>query len=59
MSDAAPEPPLAYSPGDAARMLGCSRDTIYTLMRRGELQSYKVGGMRRIKRSDLLALLGG
>ncbi len=53
---AAPER-LAYSPREAAELLSISRDTVYNLMRDGALPSVKLGGSRRIRRADLIALL--
>jgi len=41
---------------DAARWLGCSVPTIERAVRRGELQSIKVGRLRRFRRADLLPL---
>jgi excisionase family DNA binding protein len=39
---------LAYSPGEVAALLGCSRPFIYTLMADEKLPSLKLGGRRLI-----------
>lgn len=41
---------------DAASWLGCSVPTIERAVRRGELQSIKVGRLRRFRRADLMSL---
>lgn len=48
---------LAYSPSDAADILGCSRAFLYTLMVTGELPSCKIGSRRFVRRADLQELL--
>lgn len=53
-----PSDKLAYSPAEAAALLGCTRQHIYTLMARGDLPSKKLGGARRITRAAILRLLG-
>lgn len=51
--------PVAVSPEAAAKMLGISRGTFYThiypRVRDGSIQSLKIGGLRRIVVSSLLA----
>jgi excisionase family DNA binding protein len=42
------QPRWAYSPGEVAELLGCSRPFIYTLMADEELPSLKLGGRRLI-----------
>jgi excisionase family DNA binding protein len=41
------------SPQELQELLGCGRTFIYELLARGELPSYKIGKLRRIKLSDL------
>lgn len=43
----------AFRPNEAARWLGCSRDTIERLWRSGELRSFKIGTARYISASEL------
>ncbi len=38
---------------DVARILHISRSSVYTLIRRGELPFFQVGGMLRIRRADV------
>ena len=50
---------IAVSPSEAAEMLGCTRQTVYTLIERGELRRYTVGKrLSRIPIGDVLALIG-
>lgn len=51
-------PPPDVSIDEAADWLGQSRATIYNYLHRGELESYKLGRSRRIKRESLLKLVG-
>ena len=46
------------SPGEAAELLGVSRQTIYNLAERGQLTRYKVGRCVRLHRREVLALVG-
>jgi excisionase family DNA binding protein len=39
---------LVVDPDQACVMLNCSRDTLYDMLRNGELQSYREGRSRRI-----------
>jgi excisionase family DNA binding protein len=48
---------LAYSPDEAARKLGCSRQMIYNFMTSGQLASVKLGRSRKVMHADLVALL--
>lgn len=41
-------PILLVCPEDAARVLGIGRTKVYELIRRGELRSVRVDGLRRI-----------
>lgn len=43
----------AFRPNEAARWLGCSRDTIERLWRSGELKSFTVGRARYISAREL------
>jgi excisionase family DNA binding protein len=49
---------FAYSPAEAAALLGITRKHIYTLMHRGELQSKLIGRCRRIPRTEVERLAG-
>ena len=49
---------LAFSPDEAARVLGVSRATIMRIVADGSLRSAKIGRRRVIARSALLELLG-
>jgi excisionase family DNA binding protein len=42
------ETPLLLTTVEAARRLGCGRTTVYELMTSGELESVKVGRLRRV-----------
>ncbi|MDA1061659.1 MAG: excisionase family DNA-binding protein, partial [Chloroflexi bacterium] len=48
---------LAYRPDEAARALGCSRDTIFRLLASGRLRSYRVGAARFISAEVLRAFI--
>ena len=48
---------LAYSPGEAARLIGYSRSGFYQLLSGGEIPSFKQGRKRLIRRSDLLTFM--
>ncbi len=37
---------------EAADLIGISRDRVYTLIRTGEIESLKIGGLRRIARTS-------
>jgi excisionase family DNA binding protein len=50
---------LAYSVDEAAQVLGVARETIYELIRSGELRSRKAGSRRIIGRHHLLEFLDG
>ena len=45
---------MAYGVNDAATLLGVSRWTLYELLRRGEIRSFKVAG-RRLVSADAIA----
>lgn len=40
--------PLFVKPAEAARLIGCSRSSIYELIQSGEVPHTKFGGMLRI-----------
>ena len=61
MSLAIPDPAparLAFSPAEAASMLGITRKTIYKLMERGELRTTKIGSCRRVPADEVRRLAG-
>ena len=45
---------LAYSPAEAAQLLGYSRNGFCALLAAGEIPSFKQGRKRLVRRSDLL-----
>jgi excisionase family DNA binding protein len=49
----------AYTPTEAAHLLGVTRQTVYNLIDRGELRRFKVGRLTRIPVADVLSLVGG
>lgn len=54
LADAGP-PPVLHRPEDAADQLGVSRAQIFDLMKRGEIESVKIGRLRRIPHVVLVA----
>ena len=50
---------LAYSPDEAAELLGISRELVHDLLRTGQLRSVKAGRRRLIARHHLEAFLSG
>ena len=48
---------LAYSPSEAAELLGLSRARVYELMASGDLPSLRIGRSRRIRHEALVAFL--
>lgn len=44
---------LMYSPRELMAFLGVSRSSVYRWLRSGQLKSVKLGGSRRISRSDI------
>jgi excisionase family DNA binding protein len=50
---------LAYSPDEAAVLLGISRELVHDLLRTGQLGSIKAGRRRLIGRHHLEAFLAG
>jgi excisionase family DNA binding protein len=57
MSDA-PVERLVLRPAEAAQALGVCVKTIYNLMERGDLPSISIGRARRIRVSDVKAMIG-
>jgi excisionase family DNA binding protein len=41
--------PLAVSPGEAARILGCGRTKLYELLTSGEIKSFHLGRRRLVR----------
>jgi excisionase family DNA binding protein len=54
-----PEPPALVDITTAARMISCSRTTLYALMDSGELPSRHVGRRRLVPRAALEAFAAG
>ena len=50
---------LAYSPDEAAELLGISRELVHDLLRTGQLGSVKAGRRRLIGKHHLQAFLAG
>jgi excisionase family DNA binding protein len=50
---------LAYSPDEAAELLGISRELVHDLLRTGQLGSVKAGRRRLIAKQHLEAFLTG
>jgi excisionase family DNA binding protein len=50
---------LAYSPDEAAELLGVSRELVHDLLRTGQLGSVKAGRRRLIAKRHLEAFLAG
>ena len=50
---------LAYSPDEAAELLGISRELLHDLLRTGQLRSVKAGRRRLIAKHHLEAFLAG
>jgi excisionase family DNA binding protein len=49
---------LAYTPAEAAELLGISRKHVYVLMERGELRTTKIGSCRRVPADEVRRLAG-
>jgi excisionase family DNA binding protein len=49
--------PLALTIKDAARVIGCSRSTIYELIGEGRLEAFKLGAATRITMASVKALI--
>lgn len=48
-----PQPPIAVSPDEAARLAGVGRTTLYAALATGDLPSIKIG-TRRLTRLDAI-----
>lgn len=48
---------IAYSPGEAAEALGCSRKNIYAMFSAGLLTPHKIGRLTRISAEQLRSLV--
>jgi excisionase family DNA binding protein len=46
-----------YTPQELATTLSVERMSIYNWIRRGKLKAYKIGGVVRIKRSDVTEMM--
>ena len=44
-----PQPPIAVSPDEAARLAGVGRTTLYAALAKGDLPSIKIGTRRLIR----------
>ena len=53
---AAPEPVLLTVP-ETARLLGFGERMVWSLVRRGDLASVKIGGARRVHRAEVTRML--
>ena len=45
--------PLAFSISDAAKKLSIGRTTIYKMIDKGEIETFKIHGMRRISLDEI------
>ena len=43
----------AYTPDEVAQMFQISKHTVYELIKRGELQAFKVGNKMRIEHAEI------
>ena len=44
---------LSYRPDEAAKLIGCSRDTIFKLLASGELRGWKINTARFISLDEI------
>lgn len=49
---------IAFSPAEAAAALGCSRQHVHNMLRRGDLRAVKLGRSTRISAAELHRVLG-
>ena len=49
---------IAYSPAQAAELLGVTRQTIFALLKSGQLRRFKVARCTRIPVADVYGLVG-
>lgn len=59
MLNGKPEERLLYSGAEAARQLSISVQTLWRMVRDGEIQTVKVRGSTRYRRADLLNIAAG
>ena len=57
----APRPgmPALFTVAETAETLGVCRQTVWNLIKRGELESVKIGRARRVKAASVLSLIDG
>jgi excisionase family DNA binding protein len=53
------QPRLAFSPDEAAELLGISPELVFDLLRTGQLKSVKAGRRRLISRANIDTFLAG
>lgn len=46
-----------YTPAEVAQRFGVTRETVYSLISRGQLEAYRFGRSRRISESQIQACL--
>jgi excisionase family DNA binding protein len=44
---------LLHSPDETAELLGCGRSYVFELIARGEIESFKVGRLRKVPREAI------
>lgn len=52
-TEIADAPPLALSTRQVAKALGCSYSNAWNIISRGDIPSFKMGGLTRVRYSDL------
>jgi excisionase family DNA binding protein len=50
--------PVALDVATVAKLLNCHRQTVYSMIKRGELSAFHVGRLMRVPRHELLNFLG-
>ena len=48
---------LLHSPGESAELLGVSRSQMFELIARGEIESFKIGRLRKVPREAIDAFI--
>jgi excisionase family DNA binding protein len=48
---------LLHSPEETAAMLGCGRSYVFELIARGEIESFKIGRLRKVPREAIDAYI--
>lgn len=51
--------PALITVAETAETLGVCRQTVWNLIKRGELESVKIGRARRVKAASVLSLIDG